>query len=167
MNPMQSHSATATHCTHQPLKRSNLLDKTPSPLQGEGWDGGKMQRISPKIKNNARSLRRNMTDVERMLWAKIRSGQLQGFRFRRQHPIGNYIVDFICLELKLVIELDGSQHMDQQQYDMKRSQWLQNNGFKIVRFWNSDVLENFDGVMQTIQMHLPPSQPSPLKGEGA
>ena len=129
--------------------------------------GVNMQRISPIIKNNSRNLRKNMTDVERMLWAKIRGRQLQGFRFRRQHPIGSYIIDFICLELKLIIELDGSQHMGQQQYDMKRSQWLQSNGFKIMRFWNSDILDDLDGVMQAICMHLPPSQPSPLKGEGA
>jgi very-short-patch-repair endonuclease len=125
-----------------------------------------MQRLLPKIKNNSRHLRNNMTDVERMLWAKIRGKQLQGFRFRRQHPLGVYIVDFICLELKLVIELDGSQHMQQQEYDMKRSQWLQKNSFTVMRFWNNDVLDNLDAVVQSIYNHLPPSQPSPLKGEG-
>jgi len=108
-----------------------------------------------------------MTDVEGMLWARIRGRQLQGFRFRRQHPIGRYIVDFICLELQLIIELDGGQHMDQQQYDVRRSQWLQNNGFKIVRFWNNDVTGDIDSVLQAIYLCLPPSQPSPLKGEGA
>ncbi len=126
-----------------------------------------MQRISPKIKNNSRHLRNNMTDVERMLWAKVRSRQLQGFRFRRQHPIGRYIVDFVCLELKLIIELDGGQHMDQRQYDTNRSQWLQINGFKTVRFWNSDILDNPDGVMQTIYMHLPQPRLSPPIEGGA
>ena len=119
-----------------------------------------MQRISPKIKHNSRNLRKNMTDVERILWAKVRSRQLQGFRFRRQHPIGKYIVDFVCLELKLIIELDGGQHMNQQQYVTNRSQWLQKNGFKTVRFWNNDILDNLDGIMETICMHLPQPQPS-------
>ncbi|MCP4995282.1 MAG: endonuclease domain-containing protein [Gammaproteobacteria bacterium] len=125
-----------------------------------------MLRISPTTKSNSRNLRKNMTDAERMLWAKIRGRQLQGFHFRRQHPIGDYIVDFICLELKLIIELDGSQHMEQQQYDMKRSQWLLKNGFKVIRFWNNEVFDDLDGVMHAIYGHLPPSQPSPLKGEG-
>jgi len=148
---------------------------SPSPFKGEGWGGGKtcnkdtgsnMQRLSSNTKTNARNLRKNMTDVERLLWSKIRGRQLQGFRFRRQHPIGRYIVDFVCIELKLIIELDGSQHNDQQQYDMKRSQWLQIKGYKTIRFWNNDVVENLEGVLQTIYNNLPPSQPSPLKGEG-
>jgi len=141
--------------------------KNPLPLAGGGLrGGGKMQRISPKIKSNSRALRKNMTDVERMLWAKIRNRQLQGFRFRRQHPIGRYIVDFVCLELKLIIELDGGQHIDQQQYDTNRSQWLQTNGFKTVRFWNSDILDNLEGVMETICIHLPqPQHSSSIEGE--
>ena len=126
-----------------------------------------MQRLSSKIKNNSRDLRKNMTDVERMLWAKIRSHQLQGFRFRRQHPVGNYIADFVCIELKLIIELDGGQHSNQQEYDMERTQWLQTKGYKMVRFWNNDVIENLEGVLLTISTYLPPSQPSPLKEEGA
>ncbi len=126
-----------------------------------------MQRLSPKTKDNSRNLRKNMTDVEQMLWAKVRGRQLQGFHFRWQHPIGDYIIDFICLELKLIIELDGSQHQDQQQYDMNRSQWLQTKGFELLRFWNSDILDNFDGVMQTIYSYLAPPQPSLFKGEGA
>ena len=127
-----------------------------------------MQRISSKVTNNVRALRKNMTDVEQQLWYKIRSRQLQNFRFRRQHPIGQYIVDFICLEKKLIIELDGSQHAeDQKKYDSIRDLWLTQQGFKVLRFWNNDVLNNMDGVLITICQYLPPSQPSPLKGEGA
>lgn len=127
-----------------------------------------MQRISSKVTNNARALRKNMTDVEQLLWYKIRSRQLQNFRFRRQHPIGQYIVDFICLETKLIIELDGSQHVeDQKNNDSIRDLWLTQQGFKVLRFWNNDVLSNMDGVLITICQYLPPSQPSPLKGEGA
>jgi very-short-patch-repair endonuclease len=102
-----------------------------------------------------------MTDVERLLWSKIRGRQLRGFRFRRQHPIGRYIVDFVCIELKLIVEMDGGQHGDQQQYDMNRTQWLQTKGYKVIRFWNNDVIDDLEGVMQAIYNHLPPSQPSP------
>ena len=120
-----------------------------------------MQRLSPNTKTNARNLRKNMTDVERLLWSKIRGRQLRGFRFRRQHPIGRYIVDFVCIELKLIVEMDGGQHGDQQQYDMNRTQWLQTKGYKVIRFWNNDVIDDLEGVMQAIYNHLPPSQPSP------
>jgi len=125
-----------------------------------------MLRISPKINSHARDLRKHMSDVERCLWNRIRGRQLSGFCFRRQHPIERYIVDFACLELKLVIELDGGQHMDQHQYDLTREQWLKAKGFKVLRFWNHDVVENRDGVLHAICNLLPPSQPSPLKGEG-
>jgi very-short-patch-repair endonuclease len=120
-----------------------------------------VQRLSPKTKTNARSLRKNMTDVERLLWSKLRGSQLQDFKFRRQHPLGHYIVDFVCIELKLVVELDGGQHSDQKDYDERRSQWLGERGFKVVRFWNNDVIENLEGVMERLYSCLPPSQPSP------
>jgi very-short-patch-repair endonuclease len=143
---------------------------SPSPFKGGVGVGVKhaiktqvvnMQRLSPNTKTNARNLRKNMTDVERLLWSKIRGRQLRGFRFRRQHPIGRYIVDFVCIELKLIVEMDGGQHGDQQQYDMNRTQWLQTKGYKVIRFWNNDVIDDLEGVMQAIYNHLPPSQPSP------
>ncbi|RLA21088.1 MAG: DNA (cytosine-5-)-methyltransferase [Gammaproteobacteria bacterium] len=120
-----------------------------------------MSRLSPRTKTNARSLRKNMTNVERLLWGELRCRQLQGFKFRRQHPLGRYIVDFVCIELKLVIELDGGQHSEQQDYDERRSQWLGQRDFKVVRFWNNDVIENLEGVMERLCCCLPPSQPSP------
>ena len=123
-----------------------------------------MQRVPPKIKQNARDLRKNMTDAERTLWSRIKSRRLQGFRFRRQHPVGNYIVDFVCLELKLVIELDGGQHMDQQQYDERRDSFLKAQGFTVLRFWNNKVMKEVDGVLESILTFLPPSQSSPYKG---
>mgnify|MGYP003972765117 FL=1 len=126
-----------------------------------------MQRVPPKIKQNARDLRKNMTDAERTLWSRIKSRRLQGFRFRRQHPVGNYIVDFVCLELKLVIELDGGQHMDQQQYDERRDSFLKAQGFTVLRFWNNKVMKEVDGVLESILTFLPPSQSSPYKGEEA
>ena len=122
-----------------------------------------MSRLSPRTKTNARSLRKNMTNVERLLWGELRCRQLQGFKFRRQHPLGRYIVDFVCIELKLVIELDGGQHSEQQDYDERRSQWLGQRGFKVVRFWNNDVIENLEGVMERLCCCLPSSRPSPLK----
>jgi len=102
-----------------------------------------------------------MTDVERVLWLKIKQRQLHGQRFRRQHPIKNYIVDFVCLESKLIIELDGGQHMEQHTYDQRRNQILHEEGFNVLRFWNNDVVENLEGVLAVICEDLPPSQPSP------
>ena len=83
-----------------------------------------MRRISTNQKAHSRQLRKNMTDVERLLWLKLRGRQLQGLRFRRQHPINNFIVDFVCLELKLIIELDGGQHANQSLYDQQRTDVL-------------------------------------------
>jgi len=116
-----------------------------------------MQRISTKTRDNARSLRKEMTFVEQKLWYKIRKRQLKGVRFRRQHPIGNYIVDFISLEEKLIIELDGGQHMEQKRYDIQRDRFLTDKGFKVIRFWNNEVLNNINSVLQIISDKLPPS----------
>jgi len=95
-----------------------------------------------------------MTDVERMLWRALRGKQLNGQRFRRQHPIGQYIADFACVEQKVVIELDGGQHQEQFVYDEQRSIFLQAQGWRILRFWNSDVLSNPDGVLSVIAENL-------------
>ena len=122
------------------------------------------RRISPVTTTRARSLRSAMTDAERLLWYAIRGKQLNNHRFRRQHPIGNYIVDFACLEQNIVIELDGGQHQDQFEYDERRSAYLQAHGWQVLRFWNNDVLNNLDGVLAVIADKLtntPLSQPSP------
>jgi very-short-patch-repair endonuclease len=110
-----------------------------------------------------------MTDAERMLWHAIRAKQLQGCRFRRQHPIGVYIADFACIDKKLVVELDGGQHQEQMDYDERRTLFLQTQGWRVLRFWNNEVLSNLDGVLSNIAEVLtsaPPSQPSPCQGEG-
>ncbi|MBT9099922.1 endonuclease domain-containing protein [Methylovulum psychrotolerans] len=99
---------------------------------------------------NARLLRKNQTDAERWLWQKLRNKQLLELKFRRQFPIDRYIVDFVCLELKLVIELDGSQHIAQADYDEQRRLCLEQRGFKIIRFWNNEVLGNGEGVLDAI-----------------
>ena len=115
----------------------------------------------------ARQLRRNMSDAEQKLWQCLRCRQLAGCRFRRQHPVGPYIVDFACLERHLLIEVDGGQH-NESRTDARRDVLLRNKGFAILRFWNNDVLENLEGVCDVILRHLgdthPPSRPSPAGG---
>ena len=91
-----------------------------------------------------------MTDAERLLWSKLRKRQVLGSRFRRQHPVGGYIVDFVCIEAKLIIEVDGGQHAEQQRYDDARTDWLSNQGYRVIRFWNHEILTNFEAVMETI-----------------
>ena len=98
---------------------------------------------------NARALRKNMTDAERVLWRLLRGRQLAGWRFRRQEPVDHYIVDFICFEARLVIEADGGQHSESQT-DKVRDAYLQSKGFSVLRFWNNDVLSNREGVQRII-----------------
>ena len=115
----------------------------------------------------ARALRKNPTDAERTLWSHLRFWQVHGHKFRRQQPIGDYIVDFICLEKKLIIEVDGGQHAEQESYDSARDAWLRAQGYFVVRFWNNDVLQNIDGVKETIFTALgatPFLSPSPQGG---
>lgn len=116
--------------------------------------------------SRAKKLRRNQTEAEKILWSLLRNNQLN-YKFRRQHPIDPYIVDFFCVELSLIIELDGGQHTEEA--DGKRSLYLEEQGFRMLRFWNNEVLKNREGVYQSICMtvaELSP-HPSPLPaGEG-
>jgi len=98
---------------------------------------------------NARQLRKNMTDAERAMWRLLRQRQISGLRFRRQVPIDQYIVDFACLEARLVIEVDGGQHFESEA-DKRRDAYLHGQGFRVLRFWNNDVLSNPDGVHRVI-----------------
>ncbi|MQG33656.1 MAG: endonuclease domain-containing protein [SAR202 cluster bacterium] len=102
----------------------------------------------------ARNLRKNPTDAERLLWSHLRDRQLGGDRFRRQHPIGKYIVDFVCLKRALVVELDGGQHSDSRQYDADRTAHLDRRGFKVIRFWKNQALTEVDGVKVQILKYL-------------
>jgi very-short-patch-repair endonuclease len=104
------------------------------------------------LTNTARSLRQNQTDVEQLLWQRVRNRQILNCKFRRQFPIDPYIVDFCCLELKLIIELDGSQHIERLQSDTVRTQILAQRGFKVIRFWNNEVIENMEGVLTKIYL---------------
>ena len=102
----------------------------------------------------ARELRKTSTDAERVLWSQLREKQLDGKRFRRQRPIGQYIVDFVCLERRLIIELDGGQHQGSSAYDTARTSELNNLGFSVIRFWNNEVLGEMDGVKEAIPRAL-------------
>ena len=104
----------------------------------------------------ARALRRDQTDVERKLWSLLRGRRLDGFKFRRQVPIDRYFADFACVEAKLVVELDGGQHADQAGYDAARTQTLEALGWRVLRFWNPDVVLEPEGVIGTILVHLRP-----------
>ena len=102
----------------------------------------------------ARTLRQNATDAERRLWSRLRKRQLEGCRFRRQAPLEPYVVDFACLAARLVIEVDGGQHSWRAEQDAARKSWLEANGFRVLRFWNNEVLANTDGVLETIRRAL-------------
>ena len=106
------------------------------------------------LKKFQKQLRSSQTDAEHRLWYYLRNRHFQGFKFRRQQTLQGYIVDFVCLERKLVIELDDSQHADQQTYDEIRTQKLHTEGFRVLRFWNNDVFTNIEGVLGVIRAHL-------------
>ena len=98
----------------------------------------------------ARSLRRNSTSAEQTLWQYLRHKRFKSLKFRRQYPIGPYIVDFVCLNKKLIIELDGSQHLKQVAYDTERTEYLEYLGFRVLRFWNNEVLNQLPSVLRMI-----------------
>jgi len=106
-------------------------------------------RTTPKGYEKARKLRKELTPAERKLWAILRNDQL-GVNFRRQHAIGNYIPDFVCIKKKLIIELDGSQHLEQEEYDDERTKYLEAQGCKVIRFWNNEVMNRIDTVLTVI-----------------
>ncbi|MCF7520957.1 endonuclease domain-containing protein [Neisseria sp. ZJ106] len=105
---------------------------------------------NPALKNNARNLKRNMTLAEQRLWYSLRDKRLNGMKFRRQQTIGPYIVDFVCMEHKLIVELDGGQHAEQAVYDSKRTEFLNNQGYCVLRFWNNEVLQQTAAVLAKI-----------------
>jgi len=107
------------------------------------------RRSTPTIMQRAGELRKESTPAERKLWAYLREDKL-GVNFRRQHAIGKYIPDFVCIQKKLIIELDGSAHLEQEEYDEERTTTLNSLGFKVIRFWNNDVMKNMDGVILVI-----------------
>ena len=102
------------------------------------------------LQTRAKSLRQNMSEAETRLWHHLRAGRLNGYKFRRQQPMGNYIVDFVCVTPKLIIEADGGQHAEQAEYDQARSLYLNGLGFTVLRFWNDEILRQSDEVLAEI-----------------
>lgn len=106
------------------------------------------------MQQRARQLRTELTATEQLLWSRLRRRQMAGYKFRRQQVLGPYIVDFVCLEKKLVIELDGGQHTEQRQYDQSRTRWLEQREFLVLRFWDNQVFQELEGVLQVIEAAL-------------
>ena len=109
-----------------------------------------MKRQNPRLVKFARQLRTEMTDAEKRLWKCLRSRQVNQYKFRRQYLIGKFIVDFVCLKERLIIEIDGGQHAETALRDQQRDAQLEKRGFTVLRFWNNDVLKNTEGVMERI-----------------
>lgn len=109
------------------------------------------------LKERARILRKNATDAERRMWGYLRDRRLEGFKFNRQFNLESYIVDFVCRERMLIIELDGGQHSEQIEYDLERTHFLAGKGYRVLRFWNNEVFTNIEGVLEIILQALRPS----------
>jgi very-short-patch-repair endonuclease len=141
---------------------------------GEGWEGVTTAECGGAMKKHpvagardrARVLRRDMTDAEKRIWRILRSRQMDGHRFRRQVPIGSYIADFVCHDARLIIELDGGQHSGSSQLEADRSRFLQDQGYRILRFWNNEVLSNLEGVHTMIAEELRRHHPLPTLPHG-
>ena len=108
------------------------------------------RRTTPKVFAYSRELRHNTTLAEQKLWSALRISQPEGVHFRRQHAFGNYVVDFCAARQKLIIELDGGQHLEQEAYDRERTELLQSKGYRVLRFWNNDVINDLDSVIKVI-----------------
>jgi very-short-patch-repair endonuclease len=104
-----------------------------------------------QITSLGKVLRKRPTNAEQLLWKQLRLKQIEGFKFRRQQPIDNYIVDFVCFEKRIVIEVDGGQHAKQSENDIGRDTYLRQQGFHVLRFWNNEVLQNINGVLEVIR----------------
>ena len=132
----------------------------PSPASGRGAGGE-----GDSLLDRAKRLRSTMTEAEARLWYHLRAHRLGGHKFKRQKPLGPYIVDFVCMEHRLVVEVDGGQHAEARAYDAKRDAWLEARGFRVLRFWNNEVLEETEAVLERILQALSPG-PSPMSGRG-
>ena len=112
------------------------------------------KRSNPKTMRQAVKLRKELTPAEKKLWAYLRGDKLNGVNFRRQHAIGNFIPDFVSIKRRLIIELDGSQHLEQAEYDIERSKYFESLGYKVIRFWNNQVENDVNGVIRAIELAL-------------
>ena len=102
----------------------------------------------------AKALRKEMTDAEMRLWYHLRAGRFEGYKFRRQVPLGAYVVDFLCERARVVVEVDGGQHAERVEADAARTDWLEQQGYRVLRFWNNEVLTNMNGVLETLSPAL-------------
>jgi len=132
---------------------------------------GSLSRSRERARVRASSLRSTPTDAEALLWFHLRDRRMANFKFRRQRPIGPYFADFACLEAKLIVELDGGQHAEAVAYDEKRTRFIEAQGYRVLRFWNHEVLTQTDAVrqriLQALQEDSPHPNPLPQAGEGA
>jgi very-short-patch-repair endonuclease len=120
-----------------------------------------------KVLSNAKSLRINQTEAEQRLWYHLRARRFMGLKFKRQKPMGRYIVDFVCMEQHLIIEIDGGQHAEQVEYDLQRDARLREQGYTVLRFWNNEVMQQLEGVLEQIRITISLSPgPSPASGRG-
>jgi len=117
--------------------------------------------LNKKFTQIAKDLRKNSTEAEKLLWTNLKRRQLEEFKFRRQQPIGLYVVDFVNFERKIVIEIDGGQHAVEKEKDRERDRWLREQGFEILRFWNNEVLGNIEEVLEVIRKRLLSPSPTP------
>jgi very-short-patch-repair endonuclease len=131
-----------------PATRTLRVRAASSPAGGEGKRSAKSQ-----MRQRSRALRARMTDAERKLWFALRDRRFAGFKFRRQVPIDRFIADFVCFDARLIIEVDGGQHAGSLQ-DRRRDRWFAANGFRVVRFWNNEVLSNLEGVLTALSAEL-------------
>ncbi|HAI73780.1 MAG TPA: DNA (cytosine-5-)-methyltransferase [Candidatus Moranbacteria bacterium] len=111
-------------------------------------------KLPEKVLQRSRNLRKNATPQEIIIWSRIKNRNFKKLKFRRQYQLGKYIVDFICLEKKLIIELDGWQHSEQENYDLERTNYLERQGFKVIRIWNEEINSNLDGVFLKLEEFL-------------
>ncbi|MDR6523716.1 endonuclease domain-containing protein [Variovorax atrisoli] len=132
---------------------------------------GSLSRSRERVRVRARSLRSTPTDAEALLWHHLRDRRMANQKFRRQRPIGPYFADFACLEAKLIVELDGGQHTEAVAYDENRTRFIEAQGYRVLRFWNQEVLTQIDAVreriLQALQEDSPHPSPLPQAGEGA
>jgi adenine-specific DNA-methyltransferase len=113
------------------------------------------------MKGRAKTLRKNLTDAEKWLWQRLRNRELAGWKFRRRHPIGRFVVDFVCIEKRIVVEIEGGQHAENLEPDAKRSEYLKEKGYQVFRFWNDDVLQQGESVLNVILSFLEEDSSSP------
>ncbi len=142
-------------------KPNSIVSTLPSPACGRGVGGEGVSLLE-----RAKSLRTGQTDAEVRLWFHLRAHRFMGMKFKRQKPVGSYIVDFICFNPKLIVEIDGGQHAEQVEYDRRRDDFLHSEGFTVLRFWNNQILGEIDAVLESIREAITALSPNPSPASG-